>query len=111
MEGKATDSINGRFAKDDRRSGVSGNGEAAQVLLRTGRQAVPRLRRGAAKFGANGSVLLVSQEEDGVGPGVGVEGARLDQRRQQHGGQAALSDQVISDAGHLAGVWQWEPQR
>ena len=116
MEGKATEGIDGRFAKDHlpagrqgRWMGLGGNGEAAQVFLGARGQATPSPRGGAAKLGADGEVLWAAQQEDGVGPGIGVEGARVDERRQQHGGQAALSDQVVSDARQLAGRRRWQP--
>ena len=106
MESQATDGIDGRFAKDhplsaDRHGGgqrLGGNGEGAQVFSGAGCQAVPRLLRGAAKLGADGEILFAAQQEDGVGSGIGVEGPGVDERRQQHGGQATLSDQVVSDA-------------
>ncbi len=99
MEGQATDGIDGRFAKDhhlsvERPGGgprlgpslgavlrrVAGDGEAAQVFLGAQRQAVPRPLRGAAKLGADGSIVPVPQQEDGVGLGIGVESAGVDER-------------------------------
>jgi len=87
---------------------MGGNGEAAQVFLGAGCQAVPGLSGRATKLGADGEILFVVQQEDGIGSGIGIVGAGVDQRCQQHGGQASLSDQVVSDAGQLAGSRGWE---
>ena len=103
MEGQATDGVNGRFAQDDAGEGRGGNGEAAQVFLGTRSQAAPSRAAGAAQFGADGVVILVAEEKDGIGAGIGIEGARGDERLQQFGGQAALADEVIFDAGEVAG--------
>jgi hypothetical protein len=82
MEDKATDGIDGRFAKDNDRQRFGRNGEAAQVLLGAGRQAVPRPPGGAAQLGPDREVVLAPQQENGVGPRIGIEGARLDERLQ-----------------------------
>ena len=103
MEGKATDGVNGRFAKDDDREGLGGNGEEAQVFLGTKSQAAPSTAAGTAQFGADGVVVLVAQEKDGVGAGISIEGPRGDERLQHFSGQAALADQVVFDAGEVAG--------
>jgi hypothetical protein len=69
---------------------------------------MPRDSGSATQFGADGQVMVAAQQEDGVGSGIGVEGAGGDERAHQAGGQAPLSDQVITHARQLARGWQWE---
>ena len=82
MESKATEGIDGGFTKDDRLAGGHGgwerfsrNGKAAEVLLRPGGQAVPRARGGAAQLRSHRNVFFSKQQENGIGSGVGIEGA------------------------------------
>ena len=78
MEGKATEGINGGFTQDDWLAGwerLSRNGKAAQILLRPGGQAVPRARGGAAQLCSHRNVFFSKQQENGVGSGVGIQGA------------------------------------
>lgn len=108
MEGHAADGVDGRFAQDHPWPGCGGNGEATQILLGAGCQAVPSPLGGAAKLGADGAVMLVSQQENSIGSGIGIDGAGVYEWRHQHRGQAALGDQVVSDADQLAGNRRWE---
>ena len=80
MEGEATDRINGGLTEDDVWKRVGGNGEEAAVFLGAGRHPPPGAVGGSTKFSADGSVLVVwvaQQQENGVGPGVGIESAGL----------------------------------
>jgi hypothetical protein len=95
MKGEATDCIDGRLTEDDGWQRGAGNGEAAQVFLGAGRQAAPATLGGAAQFGPHGEVVFSEQQENGVGPGVGIQSARLDERFEQRWGNAALLSQIL----------------
>ena len=58
MKGEATDRIDGRFTENDAWQRGGGNGEAAQVFLRAGRQATPDTLGSAAQFGPHGEVFF-----------------------------------------------------
>lgn len=110
VKDKATEGVDGRFAKDDgwwrlsRRQGWRGHGrgEEADVFLGTRGHAPPGERPGAAQFGADRIVFLSKEQEDGVGVWIGVKAAGLDEGMDQFGGKAALEDQVISDTLQMA---------
>ena len=70
MEGATTEGIDGRFAKDQSRTGGRACGKEALVFLGTRSQAPPRALGGAAEFGADRLVFVVQQEKDGVGSEV-----------------------------------------
>ena len=72
---------------------------------------MPATISGSPEFGAHRVVLLSQQQEKGIGFVVGEKGARLDQRVDQVGSDAALSHQVALDARELAGVWQRKVER
>src|SRR6059036_3678032 len=104
MESKATDRIDGRLTENERWASFGGNGEEARVFLRADRQTTPTPLGGAAQLGTDRDVSLSQEQENGVGPGVGVESAQPDQRLKQRGGDGALSDQVVFHALELAGI-------
>ena len=80
MEGEAADGVDGRLTQNDGRQGGGGNGEEAQVLLGTGGHSAPTVVSGPAEFGADRSVILSQQKEDGIGSGIGVEASSLNER-------------------------------
>ena len=71
---------------------------------------MPRRCGGAPQFGADGETVVVAQEEDGVGAGIGVEGAGVDERGHEPGGQMAGGDQVVAHRGQLVGSRRWQSQ-
>ncbi len=73
VEGKATDGVDGRLDEDDGWQRASGDGEEAEIFLRTWGQPVPGALGGAAQFGAHGLVFFSKEQENGIGSGVGVE--------------------------------------
>jgi len=110
MEGKATDGVDRRFAKDHWGSVLGGHSETTQVFAGAGGQAAPSPWGGAAKFSADRSLLFGAQKEDGVGSVIGIKAAGVDERGYHAGGQAPLNDQVIAHTCQLAGVRLGEPQ-
>jgi len=58
MEGKATDGVDSRFAKDHCGSVVGGKSKTAQVFAGAGGQAAPSPWGGAAKFSADRNLLF-----------------------------------------------------
>lgn len=110
MEGKATDGVDGRLTEDDGRDRVGGNGKEAQVFFGTRGHTPPGDTIGSAEFGADGNVFLSPQQEDGIGPAIGVEGAALDERLDQEGGETTLLEQVMSDATQSSGIWRGQFQ-
>ena len=56
-------------------TGTGRNGEEAEVFLGAGGQATPRAGGGSAQFGADRQIFLSQQQENGIGSGVGIEGA------------------------------------
>ena len=73
--------------KTRRRAEVRREWRSSPGLFASQEPTAPRPLRGAAQFSADGAVLLVAQQEDGIGSGIGVEAARLEERLEQHGGQ------------------------
>ena len=73
MKGVATDGVDGRLAKDDGGSGNAGgrNGEDAPIFLGTPGHPAPRVNRGSAQFGADGSLIGGTQDEARIGSGIG----------------------------------------
>lgn len=111
VEGKATESIDGGFAKDDLGKRGGGNGEEAKIFSGTGRHPAPGARRGPAQFGADGLVLFSPQQENGMGSGVGVEGAGLNERIDQGRRQGSLMDQIKPHAPQLGRIGRGQGQR
>ena len=111
VEGKATESIDGGFAKVDLGKRGDGNGEEAKIFSRTGRHAAPGARGGASRFGADRVVLFSQQEKDRIGSGVGVKGARLDERIDQRRRQGSLLDQIMAHAPQLGRIGLGQGQR
>jgi hypothetical protein len=111
MESKATDSVDSRFTENDRAGGadgdrrwLGGHSEEAQILLGTGRQAVPRAGGGAAQFSAHGQVFLSKEQENGIAPGVAIHDTGLDKRIENHRIDSTLVDQILFDAFQFAGI-------
>jgi len=97
MEQVATESVDGRFAEDDVGTGSGRNGEEAKVLARARGHAAPSHGACATQFGTDGLASGVAQEEDGVGSGVSVKIAGVNQSVQQRSGQGALFGEVAQD--------------
>ena len=89
MESKATDGVNSRLAEDDGWQRRIRDGKKAVVFAGTGSHAPPATGGGSAKLGANGEVLVVPQEENGIVSRVGVKSARLDERIDKIASNAA----------------------
>ena len=106
MQDKATEGVNGRLANNQSGPRLSGNGEAALVFPRARGHTAPLPLRGSAQFGAHGEILRVAQQEDGIGSGVGVEAARLEERFQQSRGDGAPAGQVMFNPPKTAGRWR-----
>ena len=104
VEHVTTDGIDGRFAEDDVGSREGGNGEEALVLLGTRGHAAPGNRTATAQFGPDGLAGGVAEQEDNIGPGVGIKVAGVGQGLNQRLGQGALLDQVALDGVPL--VWR-----
>lgn len=102
MEHVATEGVDGRFAEDDVGAREGRKGEEAEIFAGTGSQATPGHGTGAAQFGADRLAGDIAEEEDGVGPCVGVEVARLDQGVDQGVRQGALIDEVTANGVELA---------
>jgi len=101
MQGVAADRIDGRFAQDARLARVLRQGKAAQILAGSRSHPPPRAGGGAAQFGADGLILGVAQEEDGIDAPVGIEAGVVEQRFQQCRGQATFRDQIMADPGEV----------
>ena len=57
--------------------------------------------RGAAQFGAHGLIELSPQDKDGVGSGVGVKAAGVDEWFEERRGQLTIFNQVAADTLQL----------
>src|SRR5437867_1977864 len=77
VKGKAADGIDGRLDQDDGWQNARRDGEKPQVLLRARGQPAPGDSGGAAQFGTHRVVFFSKEQENGIGPVVGVEGAGL----------------------------------
>src|SRR5882724_6665818 len=97
VKGKAADGIDGRFDQDDGWQSPRRDGEKAQVLLGARGQPAPGDRGGAAQFGTHRLFFFSKEQENGISPVVGIEGAGLDQRLEQGLGKGALPNQVAAD--------------
>ena len=72
MKQSAAEGIDGRFAKDERGECGGRCGEEAVVFAGAGRHTPPLLSGGATQFCANDDLVLVAEEEDGVGAAIGI---------------------------------------
>jgi len=79
VESQATDGVDGRLDEDEGGQRASGDGEEAEIFLRTWGWPVPRALGGAAQFGPDRLVFFSKEQENRIGSGVGVESAGLDQ--------------------------------
>ena len=106
MESQTTDGIDGRLDQDNAWLRVWRDGEQAQVLLGAGGQPTPRASGGPAQFSAHGLFFFSKEQENGIGPVVGVKGARLDERFDQGLGKGSLTEQIPPDAPELGRIWR-----
>src|SRR5439155_8837239 len=86
------------------------NGEDAQVFLRAGWQSAPTALGGVAQLGPDREFFLSQEQENGVGPDVGVQSPRFDERLEQRGADCTLSNQIVFHAPELAGIRSRELQ-
>ena len=103
VEQVTTESVDGRFAKDDIGPGSGRNGEEAKVFARTRGHAAPSHWACATQFGTDGLASGVAQQEDGVGSGVGVKIAGANQGIQQRSWQGAVFGEIAENSVLL--VW------
>ena len=79
---------------------------------------MPGLGGGASQFGSDAVVFLAKEEENGIGPAVGIEVAGLSEGLDQSRREAPLRDQVVLDAPEVGrirqgqreggfGRWRW----
>lgn len=120
MEDAAAKGVDGRFTQDDGalvcigsggRKRNWGNGKEAQILLGAWGHPPPGLSRGAPDFGADRSVVLSPQHEDGIGAVIGVKGAALKERINQAGRQPALFEQIVADTEEVGRIWSRQVER
>ena len=111
VESQATDGVDGRLDEDDGGQRASGEGEEAEIFLRTWGEPVPGALGGAAQFGADGLVFFSKEQENRIGSGVGVESAGLDQGIDQSRRKGPFTDEIVPDAPELGRVWRWYGQR
>ncbi len=104
IEREATDGVDGRFTEDDLVTRSGGDGEKAEIFAGARGHATPEARTGSTQLGADGKVIFSQEEENRVGPVVGVESGGLDQALDQGGGQSALSSEIVSDAREAVGI-------
>lgn len=115
----AADSIDGRFAQDDRahpraalrvRKRDRRNGKEAQILLRSWGHAPPGMRCCSAQFGTNQEVVLSPENENGIASMVSIYGTGLDERINQVGDQTALLEQIVANPAELGRIWRGQTQ-
>ena len=106
VESKAADGVDGRLDQNDVCPLDRGDREEAQIFLGARGQAMPGLGCGASQFSSDGVVFLSKEQEDGIGPAVGIEVAGLSEGLGQSRRNAPLSDQVALDAPELGWIWQ-----
>ena len=112
VKGETADRIDRGFAQHYGRGRAQCRGrKVAQVLPGTVGHAPPSTRRRPPEFRADRPFFFSKQEKDGVGPGVGVDGARFDERLDQRGEESALVDEVSPHARELAAIWGRQSQR
>lgn len=119
VQGVAAEGVDGGFAEHggtlvlERRLR---DGEEAEILAGARRHAPPGgggggglpaeawAQAGAAEFGADGSASLIAKKEHGIGPGVGVKVAGVEERFQERGGKSALFEEVAPDEEEVFGT-------
>ena len=107
-EGEATDGVDRGLAEDHGRERIGRGWKKPRSLREPGakpRQDCSVVPRSSAPTGE----LCFSQEkEDGIRPGVGVEGAGSDQRVDETGSNSALGDQIALNSAEHGGVARWK---
>ena len=93
MQGVATEGVDGRFAENGGVEELLRDGKEPEVLAGARRHAPPgghgglpaeaRAQTGATKFGPDGLVTAIKQQEHRVGSGVGVEIAGVEEGFQE----------------------------
>ena len=67
---------------------------------------MPGARGGPPQFRTDGPVLLSKQQENGIGPAVGVEVTGLDEGLDESGREPSLCDQIPTHAPELVRLWR-----
>jgi len=89
--------VDGGFAKDGLFGGVWAESETAEILSGAGCQAAPGVTSSTSQFGANGTLIFSAQQEDGIGIGIGIERAGVDERFKENPGKATFRHEVVLD--------------
>ena len=108
VQSKAADGINGGFAEDDGRHGLGWDGEEAQIFAGAWSHAAPATGGGSPEFSADGDVMGVVHQENGIGASIGIQGAGFDEGIKQGWRQAAVVDQVVCDPSQLVWGREWD---
>lgn len=108
MKRKAADGIDGGFTKDDgpRVDGGQRDGKEAVIFAGARRHSMPGASGGSSQFGADGLAIGSAQQKDGVGFGIGIEGAASNEGSQEIDGQAALASEIVLNEWKICWVGQ-----
>ena len=111
MKCAATDGIDRRFAENHGLGLRGADGEEPQIFLRARRHPPPGTMGRSLKFSPDWMIVLIQQQKDGIGSGVGIDLTRGEQRFHQGRRQMSLVVQVALDTPKVLDLWSWKSER